>query len=127
MLQRETFGPMTIMAAICGVLIVFLGLISAGHNPTETQSTVQIMCLIGGLILCFLAVVLARLTVLGQRLDAFEAVAEAAVETAAPADASVEAEPAPPSDMEAADPAWHAAPPIPSGRIEAVVVTKPPL
>lgn len=121
---------MTIMAAICGVLIVFLGLLSAGHNPTETQSTVQIMCLIGGLILCFLAVVLARLTALGQRLDAFEAVAEGEAEKASAVARPAAARNASPPDADAAAAAPGAAPSarlIDHGRIEAVVVTKPPV
>lgn len=120
---------MTIMAAVCGVLIVFLGLLSAGHNPTETQSTVQIMCLVGGLILCFLAVVLARLTALGQRLDAFEAVAEVAAEKATSVPRPAVARTAPLPDAVATEAAPVAAPSTRAadpGRIEAVVVTKPP-
>ena len=52
---------MAIMAAICGVLIVVLGLLSTGKAPTEAQFGIEITCLVGGLILCFLAVILARL------------------------------------------------------------------
>lgn len=68
---------MTIMAAACGVIIVLLGLFSAGRSPTELQSAIEVSCLIGGLILCFIAVVLARLAALDRRLDAFEAVPHA--------------------------------------------------
>jgi hypothetical protein len=66
----------TIMAAACGVIIVLLGLFSAGRSPTELQSATEVSCLIGGLVLCFIAVVLARLAALDRRLDAFEAVAQ---------------------------------------------------
>ena len=65
---------MSIMAAVCGVMIVLLGFWSAGKSPTEVQSAIQVVCLIGGLILCFLSVVLARLTALAKRLDTFDAV-----------------------------------------------------
>lgn len=119
---------MTIMAAICGVLIVFLGLLSAGHNPTEGQSTVQILCLIGGLILCFIAVVLARLALLGRRLDAFEAVAEVAGETASSIAPRMETH----ASFEKADSLETALGVLPStkaadsGGIEAAVLAKPP-
>lgn len=66
---------MTAMAAACGVLIVVLGVWSTGRNPTEAQSAVEIVCLVGGLILCFLAVVLSRLGRIATQLDTFEAVA----------------------------------------------------
>ncbi len=67
---------MTVLAAVCGVLIVLLGFWSTGRSPTDWQYAVQVTCLVGGLILCFLAVILARLTALGKRLDEFEAAAE---------------------------------------------------
>ena len=63
---------MTVLAAGCGVMIVLLGFWSTGHNPTDSQSAVEIICLVGGLILCFLAVVLARLKALSARLESFE-------------------------------------------------------
>jgi hypothetical protein len=63
---------MTILAAVCGVMIVLLGLWSTGSSPTDVQLAVEITCLVGGLILCFLAVVLARLTALANRLDSFD-------------------------------------------------------
>ena len=65
---------MTFLAAACGILIVVLGLLGAGRTPTDAQSMTEITCLVGGLILCFIAVVLARLAALGKRLDAFEVV-----------------------------------------------------
>ena len=71
---------MTILAAACGILIVCLGLLStmlsSGKAPTEGQFAIQVTCLVGGLILCFLAVVLSRLSGLFRRLDDFEASAD---------------------------------------------------
>ena len=63
---------MSIMAAACGVMIVLLGFWSVGKSPTDVQSAIQIVCLIGGLILCFMSVVLARLAALSKRLDGFD-------------------------------------------------------
>ena len=63
---------MTVMAAACGILLVVLGLWSTGRTPTEGQFAVEIICLVGGLILCFIAVVLGRLKGLSRRLDGFE-------------------------------------------------------
>lgn len=63
---------MTVMAAVCGVMIVLLGFWSTGRNPTDGQSAVEIICLVGGLILCFIAVVLSRLQAIAVRLDGFE-------------------------------------------------------
>jgi hypothetical protein len=60
------------MAAVCGVMIVLLGLWSTGRSPTDVQMGIEITCLVGGLILCFLAVVLGRLAALANRLDSFE-------------------------------------------------------
>ncbi|WP_131115740.1 hypothetical protein [Lichenihabitans psoromatis] len=62
---------MTIMAAVCGIMIVLLGLWSTGRSPTEVQLAVEITCLVGGLILCFLSVVLARLAALTKRMELF--------------------------------------------------------
>ncbi len=71
---------MTILAAACGILIVALGflstLLSTGKSPTEGQFAIQVTCLVGGLILCFLAVILSRLGSLSRRLDEFEAADE---------------------------------------------------
>ena len=71
---------MTILAAACGILIVCLGflstMLSTGKTPTDGQFAVQVTCLVGGLILCFLAVILSRLTSLSKRLDDFEAAPE---------------------------------------------------
>ncbi len=63
---------MTTMAAACGILIVVLGFWSTGRSPTEAQFAVEITCLVGGLILCFIAVVLNRLSALSRRLDALD-------------------------------------------------------
>ncbi len=68
---------MTIMAAACGILIVVLGLLSGwGRTSNDAQSAIEIICLVGGLILCFVAVVLARLSALAKRLDGFEVAAD---------------------------------------------------
>ena len=67
---------MTILAAVCGVLIVLLGFWSTGKSPSDWQFGIQVTCLVGGLILCFLAVVLSRLSVIAKRLDDFEAAAD---------------------------------------------------
>ncbi len=71
---------MTILAAACGILIVCLGLLSTllstGKAPTEGEFAIQVTCLVGGLILCFLAVILSRLTSLSRRLDEFETFAD---------------------------------------------------
>ena len=63
---------MTVLAAACGVLLVLLGLLSTGRSPTEAQFTVEIICLVGGLLLCFVAVILSRLSALARRLDGLE-------------------------------------------------------
>lgn len=63
---------MTVMAVICGLLMVVFGFWSTGLRPTEGESTIQIICLVGGLILCFLAVVLARLKALAIRMEMIE-------------------------------------------------------
>jgi hypothetical protein len=63
---------MAIMAAVCGVMIVLLGVWSTGRAPTDVQTGIEITCLVGGLILCFLAVVLSRLAALANRLDSFD-------------------------------------------------------
>lgn len=63
---------MVIMAVACGVLMVVFGFWSTGLRPTEGESAIQMTCLVGGLILCFLAVVLARLGRLAARLDTIE-------------------------------------------------------
>lgn len=63
---------MTFMAVACGMLIIVFGFWSTGLRPTEGESTIQITCLVGGLILCFLGVVLARLNALATRMDTIE-------------------------------------------------------
>ena len=61
---------MNILAAVCGVIIVLLGFWSTGTQPSDAQLGTEITCLVGGLILCFLAVVLSRLANLQRQLDA---------------------------------------------------------
>ena len=61
---------MAILAALCGVMIVAFGLLTTRHAPTDAQFGVEITCLVGGLVLIFLGMVLARLTRLARRLDA---------------------------------------------------------
>lgn len=63
---------MTFMAVACGLLMVVFGFWSTGLRPTESESAIQITCLVGGLILCFLAVVLARLNALALRMELIE-------------------------------------------------------
>ena len=63
---------MTFMAVACGLLMIVFGFWSTGLRPTEGESAMQITCLVGGLILCFLAVVLARLNALLSRMDVVE-------------------------------------------------------
>lgn len=63
---------MTFMAVACGLLMIVFGFWSTGLRPTEGESTIQITCLVGGLILCFLAVVLARLNALLSRMEVVE-------------------------------------------------------
>ncbi len=58
------------LAAICGVMIVLYGLIMTHHAPTDAQLGLEVTCFVGGLVLCFLSVVLARIAKLMQKLDA---------------------------------------------------------
>ena len=63
---------MTVMAVACGMLMIVFGFWSTGLRPTEGESAIQITCLIGGLILCFLGVVLSRLNAIATRMDVIE-------------------------------------------------------
>lgn len=67
---------MTTMATVCGILIVLLGFWSTGRSPTKAEFAIEITCLVGGLILCFIAVVLNRLAALSRRLDTLDPPAE---------------------------------------------------
>lgn len=57
------------LAFLCGVLIVLYGLTTTRHAPSDAQLAIELVCFVGGLVLCFLAVVLARLGALGRKLD----------------------------------------------------------
>ena len=60
---------MAALAVVCGVLIALFGLIATGRSPSEAQLAIEITCFVGALVLCFLAVVLARLKALDRKLD----------------------------------------------------------
>lgn len=59
---------MAALAAVCGVLIVLFGVLATGRAPSETQLAMEVTALVGGLVLCFLAVVLARLKALERKI-----------------------------------------------------------
>ena len=61
---------MAALAAVCGVMIVLFGLVTAGRAPTDVRLGIEVTSFVGGLVLCFMAVVLARLSGLARRLDA---------------------------------------------------------
>ena len=61
---------MAALAAVCGVTIVVVGLLTAGRAPTDVRYGIEITCFVGGLVLCFLAVVLARLARVARALEA---------------------------------------------------------
>lgn len=61
---------MAALAALCGVVIVVFGLAATGRAPSEAQLAIEVTALVGGLVLCFLAVVLARLTALERKIEA---------------------------------------------------------
>lgn len=63
---------MTFMAVACGLLMIVFGFLSTGLRPTEGESAIQITCLVGGLILCFIGVVLARLNAMAVRMEIIE-------------------------------------------------------
>jgi hypothetical protein len=69
---------MAILAGLCGVLIVAFGLLTTRHAPTDAQFGVEVTCLVGGLVLIFLAVLLGRLGRLSRRLEGALADVEAA-------------------------------------------------
>jgi hypothetical protein len=64
---------MTGLAAVCGVLIVIFGLLTTRSVPSDAQFAVEVTTFVGGLVLCFLAVVLGRLAGLSRKLDALRA------------------------------------------------------
>jgi hypothetical protein len=61
---------MAALAALCGVLIVVFGVVATGRAPSEAQLGLEVTSFIGGLVLCFLAVVLARLKALERKIGA---------------------------------------------------------
>ena len=63
---------MAALAAICGVMIVLFGLYTAGAAPSDVRLGIEVTSFVGGLVLCFLAVVLARLGRLDRALETFK-------------------------------------------------------
>ena len=61
---------MAALAAMCGVLIVVFGLVAPGRAPTEAQLGLEVPSFVGGLVLCFIAVILARLKALERKMSA---------------------------------------------------------
>lgn len=59
---------MAFLAAACGVVIILFGLLTIRRSPTDAQLNLEVTCLVGGLVLCFLAVALARVSALGRSL-----------------------------------------------------------
>ena len=62
---------MTTLAAVCGVLIVIFGITFTKTTPNDAQFGIEVTAVVGGLLLCFIAVVLSRLKTLDRKLDAF--------------------------------------------------------
>ncbi len=60
---------MAALAAVCGVMIVLFGLVTTRHAPSDAQFGIEVTSFVGGLVLCFLAVVLARLDRLRRMFD----------------------------------------------------------
>ncbi len=63
---------MTSLAAVCGVLIVLFGILFTKKAPNDAQFGIEVTAVVGGLLLCFLAVVLSRLKSLDRKLDALD-------------------------------------------------------
>ncbi len=63
---------MTSLAAVCGVLIVLFGILFTKKAPNDAQFGIEVTAVVGGLLLCFLAVVLSRLKGLDRKLDALD-------------------------------------------------------
>ncbi len=64
---------MASLSAVCGVLIVAFALITTRRTPTDAQLGIEVTSFVGGLLLCFIAVVLSRLGRVMRRLDALAA------------------------------------------------------
>ena len=62
---------MAALAALCGVFIVVFGLVATGRAPSEAQLGLEVTSFVGGLVLCFIAVVLARLKALERKMGAY--------------------------------------------------------
>ena len=62
---------MTSLAAVCGVLIVLFSIVFTKKAPNDAQFGIEVTAVVGGLILCFMAVVLSRLKSLDRKLDGF--------------------------------------------------------
>lgn len=61
---------MAILAAVSGVLIAGFGFLVAGRAPSPAEFAAEVACFTGGVVLCFLAVVLARLKRIERHLQA---------------------------------------------------------
>ena len=64
---------MTSLAAVCGVLIVLFGIAFTKKAPNDAQFGIEVTAVVGGLLLCFIAVVLSRLKSLDRKLDVVRA------------------------------------------------------
>ena len=60
---------MTVLAAVCGVLIVIFGIVFTKKAPNDAQFGIEVTAVVGGLLLCFIAVVLSRLKSLDRKLE----------------------------------------------------------
>lgn len=69
---------MAALAAVCGVLIVALGLMSAGRAPSPVELGIEITAFACGIALCFQAVILSRLKRLERRIEALSMQRDAA-------------------------------------------------
>lgn len=63
---------MAALAAVCGALIGLFGVLTTRRAPSDAQFGIEITCLLGGLVLIFLGVLLARVDRLGRRIDGIE-------------------------------------------------------
>ena len=61
---------MAALAAVCGIAIILFGLLTAGRAPSDVRYGIEVTSFVGGLVLCFLAVVLGRLARTLRMLEA---------------------------------------------------------
>ena len=60
---------MAALAAVCGVLIVLFGFVTTRKTPTDAQFGIEVTSFVGGLVLIFVAVLLARIDRLARTID----------------------------------------------------------